>query len=291
MPDLRHGVQRPDETPAHRVALGLHLRRQWIDTMCAHHIVPENSTGHIDPHDAAFLWDLIEATRPGTVIELGTAAGVSAAILAAALEELVEITNTRPLGTPTVISYDLHPWCFFDRTKPVGFAIADTVPHLADRISVRPGCTAADAAAQQRGIRLVFIDADHRHPAPALDVLALLPALAPGAWIALHDIRLPELAERYRRRTGALPEWSDQSGPQRLYAEWPYEKIEPQNPGTHDDRLANTGAIRVPVGIERAVLQEILRGIARDGPREVKPHPTVAHLLAPDEETHNPIHR
>ncbi|MEM1424523.1 MAG: hypothetical protein AAGH64_11040, partial [Planctomycetota bacterium] len=56
---------------AHRARLGLAPERPWLDRLIRAYEVPEGVVGQIDPHDAAFLWDLIEATRADAALEIG----------------------------------------------------------------------------------------------------------------------------------------------------------------------------------------------------------------------------
>lgn len=226
-----------DHAPRHRLALGLDQSRTWIDDMCSCVGWPSWAQGHINARDAAFLWDLIEAVdrqsqHDFTVVEIGTASGVSTATLALGLDNLAAPNNN-------IHAFDILEYCFFDPTRRVGDAIRDLAPHLSHHIKLHTHCTARDAAScfQPQQVRLALIDADHRHPAPALDVLALLPVLAPGAWITLHDIEL----DRIQSNDPADP--GSQSGPNQLYENWPFEKIREQRDAP---RESNIGAIRVP---------------------------------------------
>jgi hypothetical protein len=82
---------------------------------------------------------------------------------------------------------------------------------------------------------LVFIDADHQHPWPLLDVLRVAPFVQRSGWIVLHDIELGMLA------TGRPPEaagftFGTPSGAQWLFESWPFAKISG----------GNIGAIQLP---------------------------------------------
>jgi hypothetical protein len=90
-----------------------------------------------------------------------------------------------------------------------------------------------------------FIDANHLHPWATVDLLGLLPALAPSAWVALHDVRLPFVPGRTDTRG---------HGARHLFETWPGEK---RQGGTDD----NIGAIRLPDDLDdiRAIAQASLR--------------------------------
>lgn len=192
--------------------------------------------GSIGVLDAMMLRDMIHGVHPDRVIEIGTAAGTSAVLLARVIREC----GCASPDHPAVFTYDLHPWCFFDRTRPVGSAIDEAEPDTAAMIARHINTTALDAgeALAGAGIRLAFVDADHRHPAPIVDVLALLPAMAPGGWIVLHDVNLPAAAEHYEQTRGTRVDWK-QHGAKYLFDAWPYDKLVlPMH--------KNIGAVRLP---------------------------------------------
>lgn len=201
---------------------------------------PDWAGGCIGLVDAMFLYDLIAATRPARVIELGVASGASSALLLLAMHD----AGVPPIaldGRASLRSFDLHRWCYFDRRRAVGSAVEELAPELAHGWELTTSATSADAARALAGAGapLAFIDADHRHPWPAADVLTLQPALAPGAWIALHDIDLPAAAAREERRTGRRADWA-QRGAKLLFDCWPFEKFAGVGEGS------NIGAIRLP---------------------------------------------
>ena len=90
-------------------------------------------------------------------------------------------------------------------------------------------------------LRFVFIDADHTHPWPTLDLLALLDVVAPGGEVILHDINLPVI-------NPAFQDW----GAKYLFDGAPVEKL------TDESRTpANIGSLIVPEDKE-AFRQELL---------------------------------
>jgi predicted O-methyltransferase YrrM len=235
---------------------------------------PAWARGAIAIEDAMFLYDMVRCLRPRRVVEVGVASGASAAILLRALADC-----GAPLldegGSPALHSFDLHPFCYFDRARPVGGAAAEMAPDLARGMALHVRKTAADAAEMfaAEPLSLAFIDADHRHPWPTADVLALLPALRPGAWVVLHDIELPEYARRHERAHGTIVDWH-QSGAQRLFDAWPFEKLR----GV--EGAFNIGAIRIPDDrpVTRADLQRVI-----DTPWETTPNPRALRILGRDD--------
>jgi hypothetical protein len=129
-------------------------------------------------------------------------------------------------------SYDISSHCYFDPSYPVGSAVAEMGVPNRQSWTLHQG-SAIDAARTSlgTGVELVFIDADHMHPCPTIDALVLLPALASGAWLVLHDINLPNIpGGRDFPHYGALS----------LYDGWEYEKRRVGG------ELDNIGAIRLP---------------------------------------------
>ena len=139
---------------------------------------------------------------------------------------------------------DLSQCCLTDQTKPVGFVIPQLVPHLSNRIRVHPGQDVGhvEQIARVGELELVFIDADHQHPRPTLDLIRVSRFVRPGGWVVIHDIDLGSLAERMRA-AGVAVEHGAPSGAQWLFEAWPFEKISG----------GNIGALRLPPNLRDLV--------------------------------------
>lgn len=212
-----------------------------LAALAAWYTPPADARGAVLLDDALFLWDMVRCVRPRTMVELGTASGVSTAVL---LRAMADAHADAPWRVET---FDLLSHVYWDARVPVGYAAARMAPSLADRVAIHAGRVAADIGREfgPRGARrgallsLVFIDACHKHPYPVADLLGVLPALAPGAWVILHDINLPARAADYAARTGESVHWGER-GAQRLYDAWPHEKI------AGGGAVPNIGAVRLP---------------------------------------------
>jgi hypothetical protein len=193
---------------------------------------PAWTTGHISLDDAGLLAELIEGRIERPMLEIGVASGWSSAVLL----HLLQRHPPRSEGPVWLHSYDVGEWCYFDQSRRVGAAVAEVVPSLAGHWRLHVG-NAIDAGMQHRDnpVDLAFVDADHRHPWATIDLLALLPALAPNAWVALHDINLPLVAPKAEWRV---------YGPKNLFDLWPWEK----RVAAGEQR--NIGAVRVPADHE-----------------------------------------
>lgn len=242
-------------TAMHRVLrtrFGLKADDEALARVAEFYETPAWAVGCIGVVDAMFLYDMVAGVRPERIIEIGVASGGSTSLLLRALAD-AGLTARDERGEARLRSFDLHPFCYFDRTRPVGSAVAEMCPDLADGLDLRRGMTAIDAGRLLAGggAALAFVDGDHRHPAPTADVLALAPALAPGAWIVLHDIDLPAAAKRYEANHATRVDWHH-AGAEVLFEHWPFEKLR----GAGD--AANIGAVRVPTG--RAMTRGDLAG-------------------------------
>jgi O-antigen biosynthesis protein len=197
---------------------------------------PSWAQGAIEPYDALFLYELIGCAHPSRVLEIGTASGVSSAVI---LRALADAGGEGP--GPRLLTFDISPHCYFDPSRPVGSAVQEMVPSLMGDMKVFAGKTAFDAAQMlaHEPVPFAFIDGDHRHPFPTLDLLSVLPAVKPGGWIVLHDIDLPKFARLHEERTGTKVDWY-QHGARHLFELWPFEKIEGKG-GAY-----NIGALRLP---------------------------------------------
>jgi Methyltransferase domain len=171
--------------------------------------------------DLQFLAELVAHEQPTTVVEIGVAAGTSSAALLAALDQLP--------GPRVLYSIDVRPTCYFDPQRKTGAAVAEMYPTPRAQWGRAFGSDARHAANVGHRFDLAFIDANHHHPYPLLDVVRLAGVLKPGAWIALHDLELPRL----------YPQWQSH-GPMWLFELWPDAKVHGQGDAE------NIGAVRLP---------------------------------------------
>jgi predicted O-methyltransferase YrrM len=206
-------------------------------------------SGSIGIPDFLFLHAFITVLAPPRVVELGTLTGFSASVIAAAVAQQ---QSTRS-GT-LVDTIDLNQYCLTDETKPVGFEISRLVPELAARIRVHPGRDARHLAsiATKGELPVVFIDADHQHPRPTLDLLRVAPFVRAKGWIMLHDIELGRVTEEIRA-AGVEPKYKPSYGAQWLFDAWPFAKISGGNigalqipPRLRDLRAFAVAMLRIP---------------------------------------------
>jgi Methyltransferase domain len=189
--------------------------------------------GGIGSRDYFFLTCLVSILAPNRVIEIGTLTGFSTAIIAAAIER-----QHGPASPPiTVETIDAHTHCSIDTTRPIGFEIPDLIPDLVSKIRIHTGreSDVVREIARPGEFGLGFIDADHRHPWPLLDVLRLAPYLETSGWILLHDIQLGTYGKA-EREAGNQTEGGTPYGAEWLFDRWPFRKI----------RSFHIGAIELP---------------------------------------------
>jgi cephalosporin hydroxylase len=190
--------------------------------------------------DLLFLHAFVSVLAPDRAVEIGTLSGFSAAVIADAVAQ-----HQRPESESVVVdTIDLSQRCMTDQTKPVGFEIPQLVPHLSSRIRVHAGQDAryVEQIARAGELQLVFIDADHQHPRPALDLIRVSRFVRPGGWAVIHDIALGSLGERMRA-AGTPFEHGAPFGAQWLFEAWPFEKISG----------GNIGALRLPSNLRDLV--------------------------------------
>lgn len=191
---------------------------------------PEWVRGATPIGDAAFLREMVTAHAPVQVLELGVAAGVSAAYLLHALDGLPDVPGGRLLR-----SCDVQPMCYFDAARATGAAVQTMYPRPRTRwlLDTNTDARRLSQSLPPGSIDLTFIDANHYHPWPLLDLLHLSVLAARGSWTILHDINLPIIAPRFAA-------W----GAKRLFDQWPFEKI---TGGSQQ----NIGAVRLPDDVTR----------------------------------------
>lgn len=176
---------------------------------------PNPHPGAIGSEDFFFLTACASLLAPRRVVEVGTLTGFSAALLAATLARR-HGDNRWQIDT-----IDSRARCLIDESRPTGFEIPELVPRLASFVRVHaPNDSSLVRDLAPRGeLELVFIDANHCHPYPLLDLLRVAPFVRAGGWIILHDIRLGSSG------TGSPfgAEW--------LFARYPFPKIDGGNIG------------------------------------------------------------
>jgi predicted O-methyltransferase YrrM len=194
---------------------------------------PGRPPGGISAQDYFFLTAFVSILAPHRVIEIGTLTGFSAAIIAAAISR--QHGNVDAICVETI---DAAAQCIVAETRPVGFEISELIPELVSTVRVHPQRKSdfVRHLSAMGKFDLGFIDANHRHPWPLLDMLRLAPALQPGGWIVLHDIQLATYGQEQREAGQAL-EGETPYGAERLFNGWPFRKI----------RSRHIGAIELPL--------------------------------------------
>jgi len=193
---------------------------------------PEQYRGSVGPRDFFFLTAFVSILAPQRVLEIGTWTGFSAAIIAAAIHR-----QHQENGAVIVDTIDIRRECMPENARPTGFQIAELVPELASTIRLHLPCDSSIVGqlVEPNELEVAFIDADHRHPRPLLDLVRLVPYVQTGGWIVLHDIQLGTSGRRALEEGRALP-WPAVFGAEWLFEYWPFGKIS----------CGNIGAIQLP---------------------------------------------
>jgi predicted O-methyltransferase YrrM len=183
--------------------------------------------GAVGPSDFFFLTGFLGVLDPLRVVEIGTLTGFSAVMIAAALNRRHGFESNAVVDT-----IDTRVQCFIDETKPTGFEISQLIPELSSmiRLHVPQDATYLEALARPNELKVVFIDADHRHPRVLLDLLRVAPYVEQGGWILLHDIRLGTIGHEMKAAGQPTP-FAMPFGAQWLFERWPYRKISGGNIG------------------------------------------------------------
>jgi predicted O-methyltransferase YrrM len=218
--------------------------------------VPEWARGATPIGDAEFLLDIVTCHKPSHMVELGVAAGVSSAFILHALDTLPDAAAPRLLR-----SCDIQPACYFDAARATGEAVQMMYPRPRARwlLDTNTDARRLSQTLPPASVDLTFIDANHFHPWPLLDLLHMSVLAKRGSWVVLHDINLPLIAPEFAA-------W----GAKWLYDDWPFEKVAggPQ---------VNIGAVRLPDDLTRLVpVASALLGRTWEFP------PTLWHVALPD---------
>ncbi len=182
----------------------------------------ELPVGNVGPANLCFLAAVASASGATRMMEIGTASGASSALLASiAASTLAE--DPRKSEGVLLTTIDKKSRCLFDDSKPIGFMIRELATELESRIRIHTEQDSflARTIVPPRSLDLAFIDGNHQHPWPLLDVLNLLPLMVPGAWIILHDTDLPAVAARLNVPARYGAQW--------ILETWPGRKLASDN--------------------------------------------------------------
>ena len=158
-----------------------------------HHKHCRPEFGTTTPDELEYIQSLIVKHRPKRVIEIGTASGVTTGFIAQFLSEN---------GGTSVTTIDLAETFFAEPTKPVGY-LANQIYSGSDvTIEMFTKKTSLDLASLGGPWDMAFIDANHQHPWPTIDTLAVAPFLSGPRIVIHHDL---QLYRRFRRFRGIGP--------------------------------------------------------------------------------------
>lgn len=142
--------------------------------------------GSVSAEEAGFIQDSILATKPKRFLEIGTASGLSTGFIAKFMSNL---------GGGELVSVDLDTHFWVDRTKETGFLASEI--YTGDEVTVNifrgQDSTHLPETYHDHKFDLAFIDANHQHPWPVLDMISVLPVLTPNARVIHHDLALYQL--------------------------------------------------------------------------------------------------
>lgn len=149
-------------------------------------VIPsKNKYGGINQGQAEFMISRLFDLKPSRVVEIGTASGISSAIILKALE-----LNGAEYKFHAIEYLD---YCYFDHTKTPGFVVEQVYgEHVPDNFFLHLNKNVSDLGNILDGdkVDFIFIDANHSHPWVTLDTICALPFLGHDSTIVYHDINL-----------------------------------------------------------------------------------------------------
>lgn len=198
--------------------------------------LPSWVKGNISPFDQPLLIGLTKLLQPRKIVEIGVASGWSGCLFIDAM-----ISNRQPaeyIGIDSSLTY------YLDNTRNTGAAINELFPKIPNiNCKLLLGAATIDVVEQiGKNIDLAFIDAEHHHPWAILDLLTLLPTLAPASYVLLHDLNLSTF-ERHKHSN---------RGPKYLYECWPFAKF------YSSQKPPMIGAIQIPASIDEGFITLLL---------------------------------
>lgn len=141
----------------------------------------------MDNCDYAFICGLIKQKRPKKLLEIGVAEGGTTAVIINCLSMLEEKCE--------MYSVDLNERFYHDASKKTGYEYERLNTFIKNKSKIRHqmlfGKTIGGCIEEiGKGIDFAILDTVHSLPGEILDFLCILPYLAQGATIVLHDVNL-----------------------------------------------------------------------------------------------------
>ena len=202
---------------------------------------PKWAQGTISLDDALFLYEMLARVRPMRSLEIGVASGVSTAFISRVLTYLANGGRLH--------SFDAIKHFYADPSIACGAFLEETFGAMPSNVTLTTGVTGSGIPHSVGGERFdfAFVDANHQHPWPCLDMFSVIEVTEPGSWVALHDINLPFLHPQHNTY-----------GPHYLYTQWPGEKTLGDTFGADvTNKKANIGAIKLFPSKEESILAVI----------------------------------
>lgn len=189
-------------------------------------------------YDHSFLCGMIRMKNPKKVVEIGVAEGGTTAIIINSLSLLDGGVKRE------VYSVDLNDMFYCDKEKKTGYEY-DRLRSYIDRTNITHQMLLGKTIANQiekigADIDFVIIDTAHRLPGEVLDFLCVLPYLAKGATVVLHDMNLNYIKVESGNRENILNN-AQYIVTKALFAAVVADKYLPMT----DDNLANIGAFTI----------------------------------------------
>ena len=154
---------------------------------------PRNAKGCIGFDDMVFVIEQICKNKPKLLVELGIASGVSSAGIIYANKLVKESSKNWEC---ILYSFDINDKCYWDKSLEVGYAVKEMLESnwkLNWNLILNSSVIDFEKYFSKNSIDFLFIDANHRHPYPTLDLLFAFSYLKSNALVCIHDINLPNL--------------------------------------------------------------------------------------------------
>ncbi|SMX26388.1 hypothetical protein TRP8649_00463 [Pelagimonas phthalicica] len=202
-----------------------------IEELHAEHLRPRYGT--TTPDELNYIQKLIIRHKPKRFIEIGTASGLSTGFIARFMEEN---------GGESVTSIDYSAKFFGQADKPVGFLAPKIYPSGPVQVDIIPRKSALDLQEMGGEWDMAFIDANHQHPWPIVDTLAVAPHMRGSKVVIHHDL---QLYRRFKELRGI--------GPRVLFNEMP-------DSHRHADIAGGWNIFSVDLNLDKALLEEVAIG-------------------------------